>query len=1018
MRKRLFSGVTVLFYLLLSVSTFILNPSVAYAQGACPAVDSVKVSMQLPISGSYAIWLHAATNQQQPTSLSIRFDGEANCESLKLPSTDTFQWTSGTNGTLTRMLTVGAHEAELFVVGGNFKADRLLVTGNTGCTPTGDGTNCVDQSVDIQVVGLQANQTVKNTLNLATTLVGATLVNAKVQYVFDTASTPYAVRTSSPYCLFKSGEVCASGDISSLGSGAHSVQIIVSADNMNTYTKRIPFIVESAPAAAPVTSTPTPPVATTPVVITKPAATVSPAKNNTIVVGTTTNAQSKTALSKQVVTVSPTQALKTGESVTYSVNNKTVGSSAITEQNPDPSTTLDLSDEPDGETTVSATINRLDGSSETYGAKTKVDNSRTTATQNWFKTTGIRLIFSTIALILLVVGGILIYRVIKRRRDYALFHNVSDYEYVQPQGDSGAYALPPLALVFLGIGALFSSLGGAESARVGVLADLTQANLPTGTYVASDASQPYVFMLGGTIATAPTTPTNPTTPQTPTAPPATPPVTGNALEHLNKILSATSRNRSNDDASYAAKPSAGLENDSKLLSADNIASYTYESKKSAAEVLALNSSYGNFGEFRAECDFSHFSYDDPIKYPNQPGKGHLHMFFGNSQATVFSDYNSILNSGNSTCAGHEINRTVYWSAAAIDQDGNPRKPMKILVYYKSYMINDTNTEWWAPANNGVDKVKPVVFPENLQMLSNFTGCSDTTLTSEQVMYEKLCPTDKTITYYAKNRELGQYGAWTCGVVWSNGAHNGNDYNTFEDRTQMPSCPATASLNDNPVRTLQEHILFPYCTTGQDLKGKSYADIKQNTSWQINSGWYFPVCPTTHPYKIPMIEYKISYPLYPGDDTSKWKLSSDIDPQTGKMLTTPYGYWENNKRVSKTATNGATSHGGWMGGWNRTVLDKWVKSCNWVVGANCQTGVFPVPYSSETKALLKPTRTPLNPTSEAPDNIADRGWFTLKYNNVFKTDGQLLHAEICGQPKLFTVGGDIPTGADISHCIKP
>ena len=34
------------------------------------------------------------------------------------------------------------------------------------------------------------------------------------------------------------------------------------------------------------------------------------------------------------------------------------------------------------------------------------------------------------------------------------------------------------------------------------------------------------------------------------------------------------------------------------------------------------------GAFRTVCDFSHMAFDDPIVFPGQPGKSHLHAFFG------------------------------------------------------------------------------------------------------------------------------------------------------------------------------------------------------------------------------------------------------------------------------------------------------------------------------------------------------------------------------------------------------
>ena len=38
------------------------------------------------------------------------------------------------------------------------------------------------------------------------------------------------------------------------------------------------------------------------------------------------------------------------------------------------------------------------------------------------------------------------------------------------------------------------------------------------------------------------------------------------------------------------------------------------------------------GAFRFICQASHEAYNDPIVFPGQPGKSHLHTFFGNTAA--------------------------------------------------------------------------------------------------------------------------------------------------------------------------------------------------------------------------------------------------------------------------------------------------------------------------------------------------------------------------------------------------
>ncbi|MDH3294796.1 MAG: DUF1996 domain-containing protein [Acidimicrobiia bacterium] len=89
------------------------------------------------------------------------------------------------------------------------------------------------------------------------------------------------------------------------------------------------------------------------------------------------------------------------------------------------------------------------------------------------------------------------------------------------------------------------------------------------------------------------------------------------------------------------------------------------------------------GQFRLACEYSHFSYDDPIIYPGQPGKSHFHMFFGNTLTDAFTTEDSLINGGGGTCQGFELNRSAYWVPALLDGKGNAVVPFNIIIYYKT-----------------------------------------------------------------------------------------------------------------------------------------------------------------------------------------------------------------------------------------------------------------------------------------------------------------------------------------------
>ena len=124
------------------------------------------------------------------------------------------------------------------------------------------------------------------------------------------------------------------------------------------------------------------------------------------------------------------------------------------------------------------------------------------------------------------------------------------------------------------------------------------------------------------------------------------------------------------------------------------------------------------GAFREPCTPSHFAFDDPIVFPNQPGKSHLHLFFGNTGASAATTATNITTTGDSTCAGGTLNRTGYWVPAVIDiRTGAPLVPTEQLFYYKGGYLG-------VPMSS----IKP--FPAGLRMIAgSSTNTADSTDTS-------------------------------------------------------------------------------------------------------------------------------------------------------------------------------------------------------------------------------------------------------------------------------------------------
>jgi len=97
----------------------------------------------------------------------------------------------------------------------------------------------------------------------------------------------------------------------------------------------------------------------------------------------------------------------------------------------------------------------------------------------------------------------------------------------------------------------------------------------------------------------------------------------------------------------------------------------------------------NSGAIRMVCDPSHMGFDDPLVYPGQPGKSHLHTFFGNTAVDAYSTAASIATSGASTCRGGVADRSAYWVPTMIDtKTDRPLRPLAIMVYYKNHGLGD------------------------------------------------------------------------------------------------------------------------------------------------------------------------------------------------------------------------------------------------------------------------------------------------------------------------------------------
>ncbi len=165
---------------------------------------------------------------------------------------------------------------------------------------------------------------------------------------------------------------------------------------------------------------------------------------------------------------------------------------------------------------------------------------------------------------------------------------------------------------------------------------------------------------------------------------------------------ATSTDASSTDGQSSTAPTGPTPGHGAAPFPAGFAGYGTERVQATNELPAGPS---DVGAFRLRCQPSHFAFDDPIVFPNQPGRSHLHVFFGNTGANASSNTESLLSSGNGSCNGGTVNRSAYWAPAIIDMRTNRAVlPAASDFYYKT-------------GYNGVRAADIKPFPKGLRMIA-------------------------------------------------------------------------------------------------------------------------------------------------------------------------------------------------------------------------------------------------------------------------------------------------------------
>ncbi len=272
---------------------------------------------------------------------------------------------------------------------------------------------------------------------------------------------------------------------------------------------------------------------------------------------------------------------------------------------------------------------------------------------------------------------------------------------------------------------------------------------------------------------------------------------------------------------------------------------------------------GDEGAFRFLCKPSHLSYDDPIVYPGQKGRAHLHMFFGNTLADANSDYTALRTTGESTC-NNALNRSAYWIPALLNGRGQVVQPDHISIYYKRWPKSHPYCQ--------VSGTQCITLPRGLRYIFGRTMDGKGGMNA----------------YFACDSQ---------GVVSKHMA-------TLVEAAAI--CPVGARIG--------AVLISPSCWDGKHLDSPDHRSHMADIYYDPSNGQ--PRCPTTHPYRVPTftlgawftVDETLDRSGNPSPDLQTWYFSSD------RMKGMP------------ALTSGSTLHADWYGAWDDSILQTWIDHC--------------------------------------------------------------------------------------------
>lgn len=272
------------------------------------------------------------------------------------------------------------------------------------------------------------------------------------------------------------------------------------------------------------------------------------------------------------------------------------------------------------------------------------------------------------------------------------------------------------------------------------------------------------------------------------------------------------------------------------------------------------------GAFRFTCGGDgKLAYDDPVVFPGQPGRSHLHLAWGNADFSAATTADSLAARAESNCNAtpFSLNRSSYWMPALLHDSGDVVRPDLISVYYKRAMASSPFCNPGAREFIGIctglpNQIRFIFGWDAARPLSKATGAS----------------------WYCTGGTQQHYG--DLDAVFASGCKAGD---TLVANTQGQNCWDGENLDSPDHRS---HM--------------AYADYRRGDG--------LAHCPASHPFHIPQQENKamwtVTADMIGPDGRSRIRLASDA--------------------MMRGSKPGATLHADYIEAWVAQAKALWLTNC--------------------------------------------------------------------------------------------